>query len=54
MRQITYKKTDIVILCYSLTDGGKSIGNIEKYWIQEDLGEYGPKTKNEDTEEEEE
>ena len=33
MRQITYKKTDIVILCYSLSDNGKSIANVEKYWI---------------------
>lgn len=42
MRQMNYKKTDIIILCYSMCDRGKSLARIEDYWIKQDLDEFAP------------
>ena len=38
-----YKKADIIMLCYSLSDGGKSAANLEQKWIINELKERGPK-----------
>lgn len=45
MRQACYKDADIVFLCYSLLDRGKSLDNIIPVWIKEELGERAPKLK---------
>ena len=44
MRQLSFKSSDFIILTYSLSDSGKSLANLQ-YWIEEELGEYGPNKK---------
>lgn len=43
MRQKAYEKADIILLCYSMMDKGKSASRLVDYWIEE-LGEYGPQS----------
>ena len=45
MREIAYKKADVILLCYTMNDGGKSLENLEEVWINQDLGEFGPDKK---------
>ena len=34
MRSHNYKDADIIVLCYSLSDRGKSLDNVKSYWIE--------------------